>query len=331
MKKNPEAVPANQAQNQGQDKKVLSKAEKMNLLFKDLKDTAIQSEKDDILGKMLSLMLGDKKSKSGEGDVDGNSLKTREEKGANSDDEQKMMMMALALIFGAMAIALTGGAAGAAIIGGAPAIGAIPDIMKLGSDFLGKKDSELQEEESRKFGKSFLAFLLSDKVKDNILGVGDSFLNGDNNFVKSIGKYIESLRGMGDEDKKKEIDSLKTMVKGSVALLEGKGADKSDEKTGPNSNEADQKFNAIFAQFEAMISKPKEDLEESKNLKSILREIQVGNAIVSIESTTTKQSVALGGDVPSTASLARRDGDPRAESAVSPGRAAPTAPAPGGR
>lgn len=336
MTKYPEAVPANQDQNQVQDKKNLSKAEQMNLLIKDLKDTAIQSEKDDILGKMLSLFLGDKKSKSGEGDVDGNSLKTREEKGANSDDEQKMMMMALALIFGAMAIALTGGAAGAAIIGVAPAMGVLPDLMKMGKDFLGKSEKDLDGKESINFGKSFLAFLLADKVKDNILGVGERFFNGDNNIVKSIGKYIESLKGMGDEDKKKEIDSLKTMVRGNVSLLEGKGADKSDEKTGPNSNEADKKFNAIFAQFEAMISKPKEDLEESKLISSLI-EIRVGDAIVSIESTTTKKVKEVEGegsktkgaskDVPSPASSARKDGGglPRVESAVLLGRDASSA------
>jgi hypothetical protein len=337
MTKNPEAVSANQVQDK--NKKELSKAEQMNLLFKDLNDPAKQLDKDNIVSKMLGLILGDKKSKSGEGDVDVNTLKTREEKGANSDDEQKMMMMALALIFGAMAIALTGGAAGAAIIGAAPAIGVVPDLMKMGKDFLGKSDKDLDEKESINVGKSLLAFLLADKVKDNILGVGERFFNGDNNIVKSIGKYIESLKGMGDEDKKKEIDSLKTMVRGNVSLLEGKGADKSDEKTGLNPSEADQKFNAIFAQFEAMISKPKE-LEDPKNLISSLREIQVGDAIVSMESTTTTKKnkeeggeardpgIGAGRDVPSTASLARRDGDPRVESVASGRDASAPAPAP---
>jgi hypothetical protein len=314
MTKNPEAVPAIQGQNQSQDKKYLSKADQMNLLIKDLNDPTKQSDKDDIVSKMLSLILGDKKSKSGEGDADENPLKTRKEEGKGIDGEDKMMLMALAFILGGLAIVATGG--GAVLASALPAIGAIPDIMKLGSDFLGKKDSELQEEESRKFGKSFLVLLLADKVKDNILGVGERLLSDDNNFLKSIGKYIESLRGVGDEDKKKEIDSLKTMVKGSVALLEVKGADKSDEKTGLNQSEADKKFNAIFAQFEAMISKPKEDLEGPK-LTSSLREIQVGNATVSMESTTTKQSVALGGEVPGTASSARKNGV-RFEAAVSP-------------
>ena len=106
-------------------------------------------------------------------------------------------------------------------------------------------------------------------------------MSGNNNFVKSIGKYIDSLRGMGDEDKKREIDSLKTMVRGSVSLLEGKGVDKSDAITGSNPSEADQKFNAFFAQIEAMISKPKE--EESQKLISNLREIRVGDAIVTSE------------------------------------------------
>lgn len=325
MTKNPEAVIANQNQVQGQDKKDLSKAEQMNSLFKDFNDPAKQSEKDDILGKMLGLILGDKKNESGGVDADGNPLKTRKEGDKGIDSDDKMMMMAFAFIL----IALTGGAAGAAIIGGAPAIGFVPDLMKMGKDFLGKSDKDLDEKESISLGKTLLAFLLADKVKENIMNFGDRLLSDENNFVKSIGKYIESLRGMGDEDKKKEIDSLKTMVRGNVSLLEGKGADKSDAKTGLNPSEVDQKLNAIFALFEPMISKPKE-LEDPKNLISSLREIQVGDAIVSIESTATQKGKEVeGGDVPGTASLARRDGDTRAE-AVLAGRA-PTATATGGR
>ena len=153
-----------------------------------------------------------------------------------------------------------------------------------------------------------------------------------NNFVKSIGKYIDSLRGMGDEDKTREIDSLKTMVRGNVSLLEGKGADKSDAKTGSNPSEADQKFDAIFAQIEAMISKPKEE-ESKKDLISSLREIRVGNAIVTSESITTKKDkggekgVGKDGDVQSPNSSARsNDPRPRAEPANSLG-VDPTAPA----
>jgi hypothetical protein len=346
MTKNPEAAQANQLQNQGQDKKDLSKAEQMNLLFKDLNDPAKQSDKDDIVSKMLSLILGDKKNESGRVDADGNPLKTRKEGDKGIDSDDKMMMMAFAFIL----IALTGGAAGAAIIGAAPAIGVVPDLMKMGKDFLGKSDKDLDEKESISIGKSSLAFLLANKVKDNILGLGDSFLNGDDNIVKSIGKYIESLRGMDKEEKTREIDSLKTMVKGSVALLEGKGVDKSDEKTGLNPSESDKKFNAIFAEFEAMISIPKE-VEDPKNLISSLREIRVGDAIVSMESTTItkknnekvdavevkgdKESRARdpGVDVPSTASSVRKDGGggPRAESAFLPGRAATAPTATGGR
>jgi len=345
MTKNPDAVPANQ--------EYLSKVEQMNLLIKDLNNPAKQSEKDDILGKMLSLILGDKKNESGKVD-DGNPLKTRKDGDKGIDSDDKMMMMAFAFILGAMAIALTGGVAGAAIIGVAPALGAVPDLMKMFKDFLGKSDEDLDKKESISLGKTLLAFLLADKVKDNMMNAGDRLLNGDDNIVKSIGKYIESLKGMGDEDKKKEIDSLKTMVRGNVSLLEGKGADKSDAKTGLNPSEVDQKLNAIFAQFEAMISKSKE-LEDPKNLISSLREIRVGDAIVSMESTTTTKKnkeegvvegkggkeggeaardpgIGAGVDVPSTASSARKDGvgGLRAE-AVLDGRAATATTATGGR
>ena len=329
MTKNPEAVPANQ----GQDKKDLSKAEQMNLLIKDLNDPAKQSDKDDIVSKMLSLILGDKKNELGGVDAEGNPLKRKEVGDKGIDNDDKMMMMALALIFGAMAIAVTGGVAGAAIIGAAPAIGVVPDLMQMGKDFLGKSENILDEEQSKSLGKSLLAFLLADKVKDNIMNFGDRLLSDDNNFVKSIGKYIDSLRGMDEKDKTREIDSLKTMVRGNVSLLEGKGADKSDAKTGSNPSEADQKFNAIFAQFEAMISNPKEE-ELKKDLISSLREIRVGDAIVRIEATTAKgggksgnDPVAGEGGVPSTASSARNgDVTTRAQS-LSDGRSA-TAPAP---
>jgi hypothetical protein len=341
-----EAVPANQVQ----DKKD-SKVEQMNSLIKDLNDPA-KPDKDDIVSQMLSLIGGGDKNNPENVNADGNLLKTRKEGDKGIDSDDKMMMMALALIFGAMAIALTGGVAGAAIIGATPAIGVVPDLMQMGKDFLGKSDEDLDKKESISLGKTLLAFLLADKVKDNMMNAGDLLLNGDDNIVKSIGKYIESLRGMNKDDKTREIDSLKTMVKGSVALLEGKGADKSDEKTGPNSNEADKKFNAIFAQIEAMISKPKE-LEDPKKLISSLIEIRVGDAIVSMESTTTTKKnngvddavegkgdkegggardpgIGAGRDVPGTASSARKDGgDLRAE-AVLAGRGA-SAPTTGGR
>ena len=333
MTKNPEAVPANQ----GQDKKDLSKPEQMNSLLKDLNDPAKQSDKDDIVSKMLSLILGDKKNELGGVDADGNPLnKTRKDGDKGIDNDDKMMMMALAFILGGLAIAATGGGA---LLAAAPAIGVVPDLMKMGKDFLGKSEKDLDEKESINVGKSLLAFLLADKVKDNIMNFGESLLSGNNNFVKSIGKYIDSLRGMGDEDKKREIDSLKTMVRGNVSLLEGKGADKSDAKTGSNPSEADQKFDAFFAQIEAMISKPKE--EDSQKLISSLSEIRVGDAIVRFETTTAKGGSKEGGgrntnsvvaeEVPSPNSSARKEGDGlRAEPASSPGRSA-TAPAAGGR
>ena len=106
------------SEDQNQDKQVLSKPEQMNSLLKDLNDPAKQSDKDDIVSKMLSLILGDKKNELGGVDADGNPLnKTKKDGDKGIDNDDKMMMMALALIFGAMAIAVTGGVAGAAIIG----------------------------------------------------------------------------------------------------------------------------------------------------------------------------------------------------------------------
>ena len=222
-------------------------------------------------------------------------------------------------------------------------IGANPDF-KSRKDFLVNPEKDLDEKESINVGKSLLAFLLADKFKDNIMNFGDRLLSDDNIVTKSIGKYIESLRGMGDEDKKREIDSLKTMVKGSVALLEGKGVEKSDAKTGLNPSEADRKFDAIFAQIEEMIYKPKEEKKDS--ILSSLRKIQVGDAIVTSESITTKKGKEgekgvgnsesgedgkinnSGGDVPSTSSSAR-NGNPSRAQLLSSGRdATATAPAP---
>ncbi len=337
MTKNPEAVPANQ----DQDKKDLSKPEQMLKLIGQLQESKNNPDSKDIISQMLNLIGGGDKNKPDQVDADGNPLKRKEVGDKGIDNDDKMMMMALALIFGAMAIAVTGGVAGAAIIGAAPAIGVVPDLMQMGKDFLGKPDKELDENQSISLGKSLLAFLLADKVKDNIMNFGESLLSGDNNFVKSIGKYIDSLRGMGDEDKTREIDSLKTMVRGNVSLLEGKGVDKSDAKTGHNQSESDQKFNAIFAQFEAMIFKSKEE-ESKKDLISSLREIRVGDAIVRIETITKKDGSRedgenanlAGGDVPSPSSSARSgDSSPRAQLASSPGRSAsePAAPAKVGR
>ena len=322
MTKNPEAVPANQ----DQDKKNLSKPEQMVKLIEQLQESKNNPDSKDIISQMLNLNGGGEKNKPEQVDADGDPLKTRKDGDKGIDNDDKMMMMALALIFGAMAIAVTGGLAGAAIIGAAPAIGVVPDLMKMGKDFLGKSEKDLNEQDSINVGKSLLAFLLADKVKDNIMNFGDRLLSDDNNFVKSIGKYINSLRGMDDEDKTREIDSLKSMVKGNVELFKSKGVDKSDAIIGHNPSEADQKFNAIFAQIEAMISKPKEE-ESKKDLISNLREIQVGRAIVRIEATTAKgegksgnDPVAGEGGVPSTASSARSGDDrPRAESVNSLG------------
>ena len=328
MTKNPEAVPANQ----DQDKKDLSKPEQMVKLIGQLQESKNNLDSKDILNQMLSLIGGGDKNKPEQVDADDNPHKRKEVGDKGIDNDDKMMMMALALIFGAMAIAVTGGLAGAAIIGAAPAIGVVPDLMQMGKDFLGKSERDLDEKESISLGKSLLAFLLADKVKDNIMNFGESLLSDNNNFVKSIGKYIESLREMGKEDKTREINSLKTMVRGNVSLLEGKGVDKSDAKTGLKPSEADQKFEAIFDQIEAMIFKPKE--EESQKSISSLSEIQVGRAIVRIDATTAKgegksgnDPVAGEGGVPSTASSARNgDVTTRAQS-LSDGRSA-TAPAP---
>ncbi len=310
----------------------LSKPEQMVKLIGQLQESKKNPDSKDSkdISQMLNLIGGDNKNKSEQVDADDNPLKRKEVGDQGIDNDDKMMMMALALIFGAMAIAVTGGAAGAAIMGAAPAIGVVPDLMKMGKDFLGKSENILDEEQSKSLGKSLLAFLLADKVKDNIMNFGDRLFSGDNNFVKSIGKYIESLREMGKEDKTREIDSLKTMVRGNVSLLEVKGVDKSDAKTGSNQSEADQKFNEFFTQIEAMIAMPKKDLEGSKLISSI-REIRVGNAIVTSESITTKKGkegekdVGNGesgedgknrssGDVPSPNNSARRDGVVRAQS-----------------
>lgn len=309
MTKNPETVTANQ----GQDKK-------------DLNDPAKQSDKDDIVSKMLSLILGDKKNELGGVDADGNPLKRKEVGYKGIDNDDKMMMMALAFILGGLAIAVT---RGGALLAAAPAIGAIPDLMKMGKDFLGKSEKDLNEQDSINVGKSLLAFLLADKVKDNMMNFGESLLSGDNIVTKSIGKYIESLRGMSEKDKTIEIDSLKTMVRGNVKLLEGKGVDKSDATIGHNLSEADRKFDAIFAQIEAMISKPKEE-ESKKDLISSLREIRVGDAIVTSESITTTKNKE--GDVPSPNSSARRDGVVMRAQSLSDGRSATAAlPPAGGR
>ena len=300
-------------------------------LIGQLQESKNNLDSKDILNQMLSLIGGGDKNKPEQVDAESNPHKRKEVGDKGIDNDDKMMMMALALIFGAMAIAVTGGLAGAAIIGAAPAIGVVPDLMKMGQDFLGKSENILDEEQSKSLGKSLLAFLLADKVKDNIMNFGDRLFSDDNNFVKSIGKYIDSLRGMDEKDKTREIDSLKTMVRGNVSLLEGKGADKSDAKTGSNPSEADQKFDAIFAKIKAMIAVPKEE-ELKKDLISSLREIQVGDAIVRIEATTAKgegksgnDPVAGEGGVPSAASSARRDGASRAEQVTSLGRS-PSAP-----
>ena len=318
-------------------KSELSKPEQMVKLIEQLQESKNNSDSKDIISQMLNLIGGGDKKKSERVDADDNPHKTRKDGDQGIDNDDKMMMMALALIFGAMAIAVTGGAAGAAIMGAAPAIGVVPDLMQMGKDFLGKSENILDEEQSKSLGKSLLAFLLADKVKDNIMNFGDRFLNDDNNFVKSIGKYIESLKGMGDEDKTREIDSLKTMVRGNVSLLEGKEVDKSDANKGHNPSEVDQKFNEFFTQIEAMIAMPKKDLEGSKLISSI-REIRVGDAIVTSESIKTKKDNGAsavegkggkevggpGGEVPSTASSARGGDVPRVES-LSNGRSA-TAP-----
>ncbi len=324
----------NQNQNKDQDKKVLSKPEQMNLLLKDLNDPTKQSDKDDIVSKMLSLILGDKKNESGNLDGDGNLLKTRKEnKGIDNDD--KMMMMALAFILGGLAIVATGG--GAVLASALPAIGAIPDIMKLTQSFLDKPENELDEVESKKIGKSSLALLFADKVKDNMLKVGEYLLSDDNIFAKSIGKYIKSLSEMGADDKEKELNELKVMVKSYVISME-KTESIEVKIDGKDPAITDKKIDAIFDNFKQIIDSKNKDFDPKK-LTSLFTIQGEGFTVLAQSNTVTvvKEGGSKAGESgPSPISSVRGDRAlPRAQS-LSSGRSAlapalALAPVPAGR